>query len=61
MFRRNKNSYKIVAICTNGNKKGKYTFTEDDDENWDTIAEKMFYDEFGVNPTEMEVKSRKKI
>lgn len=61
MFQRNKNSYKIVAVCTNGDKKGRYTFIEDYDENWDTIAERMFYNEFGVNPTEMKIESRERI
>lgn len=61
MFQTNKNSYKIVAVCRNGDKEGRYTFIEDYDENWDTIANRMFYDEFGVTPTEMEIESRKRL
>lgn len=61
MFQTNKNSYRIVAICTNGDKEGRYTFIEDYDENWDTIAGRMFFDEFGVNPTEMRIESRERL
>ena len=61
MFQRNKNSYRIVAICTNGDKEGRYTLIEDYDNNWDTIAEQMFYNEFGVNPTEMRLESRERL
>ena len=45
MFQTNKNSYRIVSVCRNGDKEGRYTFIENYDENWDTIASQMFYDE----------------
>lgn len=61
MFQTNKNSYEVVVICKNGDKEGRYTIIEDYDENWDTLASQMFYDEFGINPTEMKVISREKI
>ena len=61
MFQRNKFNYKIVATCTNGDKKGTYTFIENYDENWDEIAASMFKDEFGIEPTCMEINSREKV
>lgn len=61
MFQTNKNSYRVVVICTNGDKEGRYTVIEDYDDNWDTIAEQMFFNEFGEKPTEMRVESRERI
>lgn len=61
MFQKVKNNYRIVAVCTNGDKKGRYTFTESYDDDWSEIAERKFYEEFGVNPTRMSVESREKI
>ena len=61
MFQRSKTNYRIVAICTNGDREGKYTFIENYDEHWGTIAEQMFYDEFGIKPTRMQLESREKL
>ena len=61
MFQRNKNSYRIVALCKNEDKEGRYTFIEDYDEDWGTIASQKFYDEFGVYPVEVELESREKL
>ena len=61
MFNRNKNSYRIVAVCKNSDKEGRYTFIDDYDEDWGTIASRMFYDEFGVSPTKMAIETRERI
>lgn len=58
MFQTNKNSYVIVAICSNGEKVGRYTFTEGPDDDWSEIANKMFYEEFKIDATEMRIESR---
>lgn len=58
MFQSNKNSYRIVAVCKNGDYEGRYSFIENHDEDWGTIAEGMFYDEFGVASTETYLESR---
>lgn len=60
MFQRNKNSYRIVAICTNGDKEGRYTFIETDDD-WGRIAKQLFCDEFGVEPTRMKLESSERL
>ena len=61
MLQTNKNSYRVIVVCRNGEKEGRYTFIEDYDETWETIACQMFYDEYGVNPTEMKIESREKL
>lgn len=61
MFRKVKNNYKTVAICKNGDKEGTYTFIESYDDDWSTVAATMFFKEFGIEPTEMHLKSREKI
>jgi hypothetical protein len=61
MFQRNKNSYRIVAVCTNENKVGRYTFIDDYDSDWSEIASQMFYDEFGVYPTKMRKESSERL
>ena len=61
MFRKVKNNYRIVAVCTNGDKEGRYTFVESYDDDCGSIAEEKFYDEFGVNPTRIKLESREKI
>ncbi len=61
MFQRNKNNYRIVAECTNGDKIGRYTFIDGPDDDWGEIAAKMFFDEFGVKPTLIQMISREKL
>ena len=61
MFQRNKNSYRIVAVCRNGVQEGRYTFIEGYDEDWFTIASRMFYVEFGINPIEGHLISRERL
>ena len=61
MFQKVKNNYKTVAICRNGKNEGTYTFIESYDDDWSTVAASMFYKEFGIEPTEMSLKSREKI
>lgn len=51
MFQRNKNSYEIVAECSNSQYSEEYTFIVDYDDDWGEIAEELFYDDFEVNPT----------
>ena len=61
MFQTNKNSYQITAVCKNGEKEGRYTFIEGPDTDWGEIAKQMFFDEFGVYPTEMRKESSIKL
>ncbi len=61
MFQQAKYSYRITAVCTNGDKEGRYTFVQNYDDDWGEIAEQLFYDEFGVNPTEMKIESRERL
>lgn len=53
-----KNNYKVVVICSNGDKKGRYSFVENYDDDWSLIAEDKFYDEFAIKPTKCELESR---
>ncbi len=61
MFQTNKNSYQIIAVCTNDEKEGRYTLIQGPDDDWGEIAEKMFFDEFGVYPTEVRQESIEKL
>lgn len=61
MFQRNKNSYEIVAECSNGEYTEEYSFTVDYDDDWSDIAEELFYDDFGVNSTRTRLISRNTI
>ncbi|MDD2434836.1 MAG: hypothetical protein PHO63_01125 [Bacilli bacterium] len=38
--------------CKNGDKVGVYTVIEDEGSDWSELASKMFYNEFGIYPTE---------
>lgn len=58
---RAKNSYRDVAVCRNKEKEGRYSFIENFDDDWGEIAEAKFREEFGVNPTQIEIESREKI
>ena len=61
MFQRVKNSYKNVAVCRNKENEGRYSFIENYDDDWGEIAESKFREEFGVNPTHIELESREKM
>ena len=52
MFQKNKIDHRVTVTCRNGDLVATYSFKEDYDENWWDIAKQMFYDEFGVYPTE---------
>lgn len=55
-----KNTYRDVAVCTDGKNIGRYTFTEDYDDDWGEIAERKFEEEFGTKPNNIELESREK-
>lgn len=59
MFQRNKNNYEITAECSNNQHNEEYTFTVDYDDDWGEVAEELFYDDFGVNPTRIRLISRR--
>ena len=60
MFQRNKNSYIIIARCSNGDKESTYEFVEEYDEYWGEIAKELFLADFGIEPTSMTLVSREK-
>lgn len=59
MFQRNKNSYEITAECSNNQYSEEYTFTVDYDDDWGEVAKEFFYDDFGINPTRVQLVSRR--
>ena len=61
MFQRNKNSYRVVVFCKNGDKENRYTFIEDYDDDWGEVAKQKFYNEFGIYPNEMSLEVREKL
>ena len=61
MFQRIKNNYAIVSECSNDQHTEKYSFTISYDDDWGTVAERHFYDAFGVKPTRINLLSRKKL
>lgn len=61
MFQRVKNNYEDVAVGRNGDKEGRYTFTESYDDDWGEIVKEKFREEFGENPREVELESRRKV
>lgn len=61
MFQKVKNNYRVAVVCRQGDKEGRYTFTESYDDDWGEIAKRMFYEEFGVNPAEVSIISRERL
>ena len=61
MFNRVKNNYRDVAVCSDGEHEGRYTFTESYDDDWSELAAEQFEEEFGTKPNSMTLESREKI
>ena len=61
MFNRVKNNYRIVAVCSNGDNEGRYTFIQSYDDDWGEIAAEKFEDEFGKKPREIRLVSRETV
>lgn len=61
MFNRVKNNYRDVAVCSDAENEGRYTFIESYDDDWGEIAERKFEEEFGTKPTRISLESREKI
>lgn len=61
MFNRVKNSYCDVVVCSDGENEGTYTFTENYDDDWGSIAKRKCQDEFGTEPSSIKLESREKL
>lgn len=53
MFEKSKISHQYTVTCKNGDKTGTYTFIASPDDEYGQIAERMFFDEFGIYPNEI--------